>query len=438
MKKLLSIAMFFALAFTVQANYLRVTNVSYDLATQNVDFDLTWSNSWRVDSMGAPFNWDAAWVFVKWRECDAFATDPWTHGIINVNLAANSFGNLQPVLSDSAGTVGISAAPDNLGVMLRHQTNQITPSFPNQAITLNVTNLPAMGDLDLRVMGIEMVFVTQGQFMINSSTVIDTQNTVRPNGYKSFHCMKYEISQQQYAEFLNTVPSTYAATRYYTSINNRYVLRNTGTPPNQYFSDRPDRACNYLSWQDVQAYMDWAALRPMDQDEYIKACRGSGPFVVNEYAWGTTNITQALQFATLIEDGTETISTPNANCHYINNAIIGGDGGYGPLRVGIFATPTTTTREQTGATYFGIMEMSGNVWETGIHHSYDPNGFDGSWGNGYLNASAEADVATWPLNVRSANLGGSYQDGTNVLRVNYITTRYWTYRYAYDGGRGVR
>jgi len=133
MKKLLSIAMFFALAFTVQANYLRVTNVSYDLATQNVDFDLTWSNSWRVDSMGAPFNWDAAWVFVKWRECDAFATDPWTHGIINVNLAANSFGNLQPVLSDSAGTVGISAAPDNLGVMLRvkqiklHHLFQIKP-----------------------------------------------------------------------------------------------------------------------------------------------------------------------------------------------------------------------------------------------------------------------------------------------------------------------
>ena len=30
-----------------------------------VQFDISWENSWRTSS--APFNWDAAWVFVKYK-----------------------------------------------------------------------------------------------------------------------------------------------------------------------------------------------------------------------------------------------------------------------------------------------------------------------------------------------------------------------------------
>lgn len=436
MKNLITLLLLIAFSFSAKANYLRINNVSYDLATSNVNFDITWNNSWRVDATGAPFNWDAAWVIVKFRDCNAFPTDPWTHGLINPITGASSFAGLEPVLNN--GTVGISPAPNNTGVMLRQPTNGILPSFPNQNINLNLTNLPATGDLDLRVMGIEMVYVPQGQYLLNASTLITSQTTVYPNGFEAFHCMKYEISQQQYAEFLNTISSTSASTRFLSTTLDRYTLQNSGTPPNQYFASRPDRACNFISWQDIQAYLDWAALRPMHQDEFIKACRGSGPVVPNEYAWGSTNITEALQIGSINEDGTETINTPNANCHFLNNAILGGDGGTGPLRVGIFATAATTTREQTGATYYGIMEMSGNVYEFVVHNSYNPNAFDGSWGNGVINAAAQADVPTWPLNVNGGIRGGGWSGTASNCELDYISISGTTTRSDWSGGRGVR
>lgn len=436
MKNLLSLILFFAFAFSAQANYLRVDNVSYDLSTSNVNFDLTWNNSWRVDSMGAPFNWDAAWVIIKFRDCNAFPTDPWTHGLINPSTGAHSFANLEPILNN--GNVGISPAPNNTGVMLRHPVNGINPTFPNQNITLNLNNLPATGDYDVRVMGIEMVYVPQGQFLLNSSTLITSQTGVNPNGYEAFHCMKYEISQQQYAEFLNTIPSTGASARFANTTASRHTIQNSGAPPNQYFASRPDRANNYISWQDMQAYLDWAALRPMHQDEFVKACRGSGPVVANEYAWGTNVIVEALQIGSINEDGTEQIITPNANCHFQNNPILGGDGGSGPLRVGIYATAATTTRQETGATYYGIMEMSGNVYEYVVHSGYDPNGFDGAWGNGDLSATFFADVATWPLDAYAGIRGGGWTSSSANCELTYLSTNYWTTRRDWSGGRGVR
>ena len=436
MKRLLFLTIGLLLAFSVKANYLRINNVSYDLSTSNVNFDITWNNSWRVDTMGAPFNWDAAWVIVKFRDCNAFPTDPWTHGLVNVSTGASNFANLEPILNN--GTVGISPAPNNTGVMLRHPSNGIRPTFPLQNITLNLSNLPASGDLDLRVLGIEMVYVPQGQFLLDASTLVTSQSTVYPNGYEAFHCMKYEISQQQYAEFLNTISSIQASTRFPNSTASRHTIQNTAAPPSQYFASRPDRACNYLSWQDVQAYLDWAALRPMHQDEFIKACRGSGPVIPNEYAWGSNVIVEALQIGSIVEDGTETILTPNANCHFLNNAISGGDGGSGPLRVGIFATSSTTTRQQTGATYFGIMEMSGNVYEYVVHNSYNPNAFDGAWGDGNLNAASEADVATWPLNAYGGIKGGGWTAASSNCELDYLSTNYWTSRRDWSGGRGVR
>ena len=56
--------------FMLHANNIEVSNIS--LENQNdidnwvhVEFDINWENSWRVSS--GPSNWDAAWVFVKYR-----------------------------------------------------------------------------------------------------------------------------------------------------------------------------------------------------------------------------------------------------------------------------------------------------------------------------------------------------------------------------------
>jgi len=57
-------------AGSISANNITVSNTK--LTGQNttdgytlVQFDLSWENSWRTSS--APNNWDAAWVFVKYR-----------------------------------------------------------------------------------------------------------------------------------------------------------------------------------------------------------------------------------------------------------------------------------------------------------------------------------------------------------------------------------
>lgn len=81
----------------IEGNNIKVANVT--LQNQNVagqftmvSFDLSWENSWR--SPVAPINWDAAWVFVKYRQ----PGQPWEHATLNyVNGHAQSDGHIQPV-----------------------------------------------------------------------------------------------------------------------------------------------------------------------------------------------------------------------------------------------------------------------------------------------------------------------------------------------------
>ena len=59
-----------AMALPVQANKLVVKNATFtDRNTTDhygkIRFDISWDYSWRVSE--APVNWDAAWVFAKWK-----------------------------------------------------------------------------------------------------------------------------------------------------------------------------------------------------------------------------------------------------------------------------------------------------------------------------------------------------------------------------------
>jgi hypothetical protein len=187
----------------------------------------------------------------------------------------------------------------------------------------------------------------------------------------------------------------------------------------QFSCSRPDRSANYLIWADGAAYLDWAGLRPMTELEYEKTCRGPEPAVAGEYAWGNTNLVRAANIFGA-ENGTET-TDPTANMVYNVSGsqpfvpFVGGDGGDGPLRVGIFAR-ATTTREQAGATYYGVMEMSGNSWERCVSVAGFDNGnatnagaFDlNNNGDGSLDASGDHNAPTWPsaADVRGSNFRG--------------------------------
>lgn len=440
------------------ANGLTISNLSRDSLNQTVSFDIEWNNSWRLDGLSSPFNWDAAWVFVKFLPCNASPTTPWLHGAIDPVIANHSFGSaLEPVLSDGMGP-GIDT--DAKGVLLRRTATGLFGNAGPSRISLHVTNMGINTAYHMRVIGVEMVYVPQGAYELggvtysnafslnntsndptpvtisseNAQTILShasganasvTLDAAFPKGYGAFHIMKYEITQGQYATFLNSISLATQYTRYPGNQgSNRNQLGITGSNPLATFgSTRPDRAQNFISWSDVAAYLDWAALRPISELEFEKACRGLNTAIQDEYPWGSTNIFE-LTAMTSPEDGAEIPAVLPANANYISNNFSSGDGGRGPVRAGIFALPSNSTREQSGAGYYGIMELGGNVSEAcvAVDNTTAQGGtvnFTGTWGDGDLDVNGEANTIGWP-SVSSGGFihrGGGWDNNQSSLRV---------------------
>jgi len=461
------------------ANGITVSNLSVNQAAGTVTFDISWQNSWRDAE-----NWDAAWVFVKFRDCSVPKTTPFSHGLISNTLTDHTFpASLEPTCANGSAPC-IDPSPDNTGVMLRRTSNGF--GTVSGTVTLRVTNLPATGNYDVRVIAIEMVFIPQGAFYAGDATslyFIRTSSTDNSpihitseaalptisssgagnysltanfrKGYAAFYIMKYEISQGQYTDFLNTIGQLQASNRFPNAngFNRNRVWYNA--LPVDYATDRPDRAMNYLSWSDVVAYLDWAALRPLTELEYEKACRGPLPPVPNEFAWGTTSFTPGVTLSGP-ENGTETFTDAGANMRRITQNIVGGDGGAdGPARVGIFATPSTNTRAAAGASYWGVLNLSDNVgeyyyrYQAGQSTRSPGNGIP--WGDGNLtNPGGDANTPNWVITCNTTDVtvrGVTSNAATQpyaAISGRYGVTGVWGGisdcfgRHQYIGGRGGR
>lgn len=315
-----------------------------------------------------------------------------------------------------------------------------------------------------------MVSQTSGQTTADDFSVSSTQSLGAnfPKGHKTFYCMKSEISQQQYVNFLNTLTRAQQDARTATtlasgttSVTNRYVMSNTSTLSNRngircdasihtsnpitFYSDFNGNgtggeagdggwiACNFLSWADGSAYMDWAGLRPMSELEFEKAARGSRANTISEYAWGSNSATAA---ATLSNSGAnnETVST--------GNAIYGTSAIGGPMRTGAFAK-SGTGRSAAGGSLYGILDLSGNVEERVVNiGSTAGRSYTGVHGNGALSVAGEADASNWPS---STSAGAGFRGGawntvltrlrtSDRMRANVVDAT----RAAGYGFRGVR
>ncbi len=447
MKKLLAILTALVLTAMVNANNIAISNLV--LTGKNtgsdyalVQFDISWENSWRSSS--APNNWDAAWVFVKYR----ISGGEWQHAWLNdVGQTAPS-GSIIDVGLLTPGTAFNATSNPGLGALIYRSADGAASTFTKTGVQLR-WNYGANGVADnavveIRVFAIEMVYVPQGTYAAGSGgtesgsftngswvsgatvplsissenelaiaqtagslwgTSISGNNTIGgtgtltaafPKGYNGFYCMKYEISQQQYVDFLNTLTSTQASNRYSSgSTGYRYGLSVSG---GVYSTTNPYIACNYLSWIDGAAYTDWAGLRPMTELEFEKACRGTATPVAGEYAWGNTSIAGAAYTLGAAGTASETIATNYSATDGNTNYSTTGGSIAGPLRVGIFAgTSGNTGRVTAGSTFYGIMEMSGNLWERTVTVG-NPTGraFTGVHGDGTLSAAGFADISTWP------------------------------------------
>ncbi|MCC5935468.1 MAG: hypothetical protein JJU35_14570 [Balneolales bacterium] len=260
-----------------------------------------------------------------------------------------------------------------------------------------------------------------------------------PTGIDGFYSMKYSLSQQQYVDFLNTLTPSQANTRRMSGGNRSGITVSDGV----HTTTNPYVANNFMSWMDGAAYLDWSGLRPMTELEYEKAARGPATPVANEYAWGSTSITRATGLSNAGQ--ADEVPTPaGANANYWQN----GNPINGPVRVGSFAHGSTT-RAQSGAGYWCIMELSGNLWERPVTvGNATGRSFTGLHGNGFLTSAGHGAVEAWPGGgssgitgaTGSGSRGGAWYVDATGLRVSLRSGAALTdsNRRANHGFRGVR
>lgn len=438
-----------------------------------IQFDLNWSNSWRTSA--GPSNWDAAWIFVKYQVNSGTGCTPNTNWL-PATLSSNS--GHHSVTTTNGVPASFSAAADGTGVFV-YRSGDGSGSINWDQVLLR-WNYGADGILDacnvtIKVYAIEMVYIPQGSFYVGdgasnngqfesgvsgtpyqvtgegavalggggvgsignnnragqtsqddfADAISVTLPAAFPKGFNAFYAMKYEITQEQYAEFLNVLTATQQLARHGATVVNRYFTNGAaplnrngvkcttlpvGATPGVYACDLNNNgivnqsgdgqniAMPYLSSMDLLAYLDWSGLRPMTELELEKIGRGTLPAVLNEYAWGSANI-YATSYAALTNSGAGN-ELPNSPSVTLGNSAYGTTvnvaGIQGPLRAGIFAT-ATSTRVTAGAGYYGVMEITGNVWElpVGLGHVAGRS-FTGLHGNGTITASGFADVDFWP------------------------------------------
>ncbi|MBK7681857.1 MAG: hypothetical protein IPJ26_04965 [Bacteroidetes bacterium] len=538
MKKILTSFFLLVFCFVAKANNLVISNVSIvnnGPSNVQIKFDLSWDNSWRTNV--GPANYDGAWVFFKYKT----AGGDWTHlnmSASNIvmpfgfdyyqNAGSNKIGTMIFRDDNNLGTGSVSATNIRIGVISTIPYDIELRGFAIEMVYIPapVTSRPVFGDGDGVTESVNALHYADNLATNNSVLPIkcdangfddteletdgiyvysnDTIQTTNPIGtldpfptFKSLWCMKYEVVQAAYRDFLNTLtydqqvtrtanpPSSptgtsalsFGAARNFLEVKTPGVVL-TSTPAvygcdasgNNVYDEAGDGewvACNYLAWVDLAAYLDWSGLAPMSELQYERICRGNSsaggnPATLGEYAWGTNTIFGSSYSLT----GSFTASELASNASIaVGNAAYLTTSSAGPLRNGIFAT-ASSNRITSGSSYYGVMEMSGNMPEycimlgcqAGRSCRLIPNG------NGILSALGNAQLSVggtgfWPGMEGNLNLaatttcsgtcevtssggirfrGGSIGDPASSLVVSDRGTTFTpTARASSRGGRGV-
>ncbi len=503
-------------ALTLMANNVKIENAT--VSGSQVTFNLSWDNSWNSTNnvdLNYPNNWDAVWVFVK---AQSSSTNLW----YQQNLAASGH-------STSPGTDGaaltIETQSDNVGVFIR-RTSAGHGNISNAFVTLQLGTLPPGTTFNVKVFGIEMVHIPAGSFYLsdgvattanyprfNNVTVDDAvQNTTGfaaaalfagspalgtawPTGYNSFYAQKYETTNEQMADFYNTLtydqqalyftnaPNSAAGTIIKASPGGGYTLQNylqiqtpgvNNTTPavigcdfnnNDVFNEAADGAtvaAGLMRADEILAYLDWSGLRPMTETEYEKICRGTqydgtpNARVANEYPWGTTDIVN-------YPINTAGITDAQMPTMRYTGTVVNGRGLYQqggspsnlcPFRVGMFAE-NATGRAASGAGFYGNMNLGDNISEFVVGVHANSAAYTAQPGDGILDNNAAMNQSTWPAvgtanayGRRGASFASSYVGGadqgtqlaktSNRYNANFITAANYSNAYTYLGFRGVR
>jgi len=443
---------------------VKVTDVTSGVAT--LELDLAWDNSWRDN-----FNWDAVWIFLKTKP----ASGSWSHVMLQdvqhtatndyVVMNGKSGNNVVGVyvflgkndtrhqasttvtLKWACGSAYTKASFDNNQAFLLAQGIEMV-YVPFGAYYLgDGSSANTLGGADGKPLAIsgEGAIATLYQRASNGaiSAAINNLNANYPKGYGGFYVMKYETSQEQYVTFLNTLTraeqETLLGASFLSALSpGRYIFGDTLQPTfrngiilsgkssgqpyifdnnlngNDIYGEDGDGqcvACNYMSLNDLLAYASWSGLRPMSELEYERACRAPFPQdpLAGEYPWNSNGGVSRVTGLSAGGRETEVASTTSCNVNS-GNGLTGSN--QGPVRCGLFAR-STSSQTVSGATYWGVMEMAGNVRElvAGVSHTSLSRTTNGG---GTFSTSAWGSATPGFFGLR----GGGFSGSDSLLRTS--------------------
>lgn len=488
MKKIIHLCLFiFASASIANANNILVQNVTSlnnnaSAQTIQIQFDLSWENSWRDN-----LNWDAAWIWIKFQD----ASGDWQHAKINTagfsngtgtsntitvpadklgafvhrtNLGTGNFNSTSMQLQWNYGLSGISSVTNlevrvyavemvyipqgPFNVAKRFYSNSTAYSlYSESSYNDNAGFFFAPGDnfpvIDTRMSSdiisqskndignsprhaIERdTFRIKGDAGIdaNADGIIDYPNY--PTGYQAFYCYKYELSEQQYADFLNTLDSIQI-------VNLGIAGENITLVNGQYFSRTPTRACGNSNQQRTLAYADWSGVRPMTHLELNKASYGPKQPVELDRIEFSSNY-QNSNFPWIIQYPAWGSSWPGGIFNTFKSWWAGIPENHHhtyPLIDVSYYGGANTTREQSGASYYGVLGLTGNAHEPVVKNNYFS--FSGNNGDGAISLNGDANVTSWDANkvmyvdmifvIGSSNISTQY-GGINPIKYGFRYVR---------------
>ncbi len=444
MKSLTTSLGFCLISTLISATNLQITHTEFQVfddttKSPRVKFNISWDNAWNNDK-----NYDAVWLFVKFN-----SSTSWPR---HARVAADGH---QVLHAHNGIEAEFSVPEDRNGLFLF--PNQKHRGEVNWTVEI-MLDKASLKRIDFRqyscdVYGIEMVYIPEGAFtlgdpgeearrfnsfyksdgngnygglyQITSKTQVieigpeagklyydvntaeyqgDQTGTIPgtfPNGYGAFYMMKYELRQGQYAAFLNAISASQSQLRVNFSGKNYYKNRGSiyyDHETQQYLAKSLNRPCNYITWDDAMAYTDWAALRPMTELEFTKACRGPGEAIAGEFPWGS-NSKRALQRGVNRSDDLVMFNGMDES------------------------QLTEETRTLFGASYYWVMDLAGSVWEKVVTIGHEKGrAFQGTHGDGNITGFGDANVAHWPKGFDEGGYGyrggGYYTHGKNYGEFN--------------------
>jgi len=423
-------------AARVEATDLRIGATSVEAvqgppASRTATVTVSWANGWRTAK-----NHDAVWLFVKTGKPGASLRHVRVAAAGHAITAITGPAGRLVVPDDRAGVFAVPGAEHRGSVEWRIQI-VLDPADAGQdaarVFGVEMVHVPAgpftAGDPDPAAIEFNAVFRSDargepsGVFRVTSEGPIDVGPrdgaffyktllpqyegdrlgpipAAFPKGVAAFYTMKYEVTQGQYADFLNAL---YSGATFFRAIHggrgyasSRGTIRQEGST---YVAGVPSRPANWISWNDGLAFADWAGLRPMTELEFTKAARGTAEPIPHEFPWGTGTAERLRR-----------VMGPD------DDLVTGGEADEARL--------TDSTRDVLGASFYWVMDLAGSVWERAVTFGH-PRGraFRGTHGDGRITEYGEATNDDWPLGDAEAGGygycgGGYYERGMQTSAFN--------------------